>query len=122
MRTCDSRLRTPKLSQMHKTTDIQTPVTGSCASWLWRFVRPLWAGCPECRYGSHNPPGARHAPTCSLIDHATAKRQLAYYHDAYTQREALWVDNWKEAAKRAADLRHENNTLREKLRKAGIIK
>jgi hypothetical protein len=85
--------------------------------WQW-----IWAGCPECHYGSHNPPGARHAPTCSLIDHETAKNQLKYYYTAYTEREARWFSNYVESQKQVEVLRHENNTLRAKLRKAGIIK
>ena len=33
--------RTPAVSQMHKTPDVKTLPKGSCASWLWRFVRRL---------------------------------------------------------------------------------
>lgn len=78
--------------------------------------------CPECHTRPKWDGVCSHSPTCSRIDFETARHYAAYYSEKYTKREALWVENYRRSSDRCAALRIENNTLRAKLRKAGILK
>lgn len=78
--------------------------------------------CPECNTRPKWNGVLSHSPTCSRIDLETAKFYAAFYSEKYRKREALFTEAYTREQGRCAVLRRENNTLRAKLRKAGIIK
>jgi len=71
--------------------------------------------CPECRYGTHNPPHHRHAPTCSLINLETARHYAQQAEERIDKESKRASAAWRNAhlwEGKFHVLRHENNKLR----------